>query len=247
MRGLGFLFALAFSSVSIGSPFLQGTVRDETGLPIEGATVRIWDCIGTCFGGDTRITDSSGHYVFEKPTFNNFPSLTVSMPGRYHVSTDYSGPALHAEDTDVPRLAEFVLGTPAAVSVRLDGDAPDGWTQSLKLRASRNVKLHRYDLTGEHSSRWSTWSFDLVPRNEPCHLVIVRKPTVEPTDDKKEMRQVTETSIELQEILEPFDTFKARKIAENPRRPSTTSTQRSEKEPESVPQGMIRITQEVQE
>jgi hypothetical protein len=123
------------------------------------------------------------------------------MPGRYHVSTDYSCPELHAEDTDKPRRAEFVLGTPAAVSLRLDGEAPNGWTQSVTLRASRNVKLHRYNLTGEYTSGWSTWSFDLVPRNEPYHLVIVRKPKVKPTDDKKEMRErERESSRQLVEI-----------------------------------------------
>lgn len=67
--------------------------------------------------------------------------------------------------------------------------------------------------------------------------------------DKKEMRQVSETSVELEEILESFDTFKARKIAENPRRPSTTSTQQSHHEPEreNVQQSMIKIAKEVQE
>lgn len=188
MRGFALLLLMIVAKASCSAPFLEGSVSDEMGRPIAGATVRIWDCLGTCFGGDTRITDKDGRYRFDQPGFRNMPSLSVSMPGRYHVSTDYRGPALSKTDSAESRTADFVLGTPASVEVRVKGDPPAGWTQAILLRASRDAKLHRYDLTGEHVSGWNYWRIDLVPRSESYHVVVVRQPAIEFTSDKKELR-----------------------------------------------------------
>ena len=183
------LAQLAAASVSGAAPFLEGTVVDEQGRPIAGASVKIWDCIGTCLGGKTVLTDAQGRYVFEEKSFRNFPSLAVSMPGRYEVSRKQSGPALDKEDTEVPRRADFVLGTPAAATVRLEGDAPEGWTQTVKIRAGRDAQVHRYDVSADYVSGWDHWNFSLLPKRESLHLVVVREPIVEETDDPKESRE----------------------------------------------------------
>lgn len=183
------VWACLFASVAQASPFLEGRVTDEQGRPIAGACVKIWDCIGTCLGGKAVLTDENGHYVFEKKSFRNFPSLAISMPGRYEVSRDQSGPALHEPDGDTPRRVDFILGTPAAATVRLEGDAPEGWSQSLLMRPGQDKKVHRYDERGEHVSGWDYWNFELLPRQETLHLVVVRKPDVVPSDDEKEMRE----------------------------------------------------------
>ena len=187
-------------------PFLQGRVTDEKGRPVEGATVYIADCIGTCFGGAGRLTDADGKYVFEQKTFRNSPALSVSMPGRYHVSTDFSGPKLHEADSDVPRQANFVLGTPASLIVRVKGTVPKGWEQVVKLRAGRDAQLHRYDITGTHSPGWNSWSFPLVPRSESYHIVVVHRPRYELTDDPKEnrKRRLASRDEEIQSISPPI-------------------------------------------
>ncbi|TWU38387.1 carboxypeptidase-like regulatory domain-containing protein [Novipirellula artificiosorum] len=190
MRMLVMIFVVAFGArVSGDSPFLEGRVTDQFGRPIESATVTIMDCLGTCWGGASRVTAIDGTYVFDHRTFRNMPLLTVSMPGRYHVSTDYRGPGLSDQESDQPRQADFVLGTPAAVTVHVDETAPSGWTQTVLLRPGRDVALHRYDITGRHNQGWATWSFDLVPRFETYHVVVVHQPTVEPIEDPKELRK----------------------------------------------------------
>lgn len=189
-------------------PYLQGQVTDEQGRPVEGASVKIWDCIGTCLGGEVRITDKDGQYTFENKTWRNFPHLAVSMPGRYHASTNQSGPKLSEPDTDEPRRADFVLGTPAAATLDLEGDPPKGWTQKVLLRAGRDVKLHRYDLDGRHVYGWDHWQFDLVPRGELYHVVVVRAPEIEPTDDRKERKKRERASREQRvEIVSAAITF----------------------------------------
>ncbi|TWT82401.1 hypothetical protein CA13_38640 [Planctomycetes bacterium CA13] len=193
-----------FNASGADSPFLEGHVTDQLGRPIEGATVTIMDCIGTCFGGDARVTDRSGHYVFNDKTFRNWPFLSVSMPGRYHVATDYSGPKLSEDDSDKPRRAEFVLGNPAALSVRVTGKIPEAWTQSIFLRAGRDVTLHRYDLSGDCSDDASRCQFDIVPRFETVHVVIVHRPVVTPSDDPQELRERKRDSQRKQvEVISP--------------------------------------------
>jgi hypothetical protein len=138
---------LLFSSTSIVSaaPFLEGSVTDEQGRPIAGASVKIWDCLGTCLGGTTVLTDAEGHYIFEKKPFQNSPLLSINLPGRYEVSRVQAGPELQDADSSVPRHVNFVLGIPATAIVRLEGEIPDGWTQTLLIRVGREVKLRRYD------------------------------------------------------------------------------------------------------
>ena len=181
---IGFL-----ASTGHGENFLEGRVTDEKNRPIEGATVHIADCIGTCLGGAARITDADGRYVFEHKTFRNVPSLSVSMPGRYHKSTDWKGPKLQEAVTDVPRHADFVLDTPAAATITVKGKVPDGWTQQVLLRAGRDAKLHRYDQTGNYVQGWDRWSFDIIPRSESYHVVVVQHPAVEPSEDRKVQRE----------------------------------------------------------
>lgn len=183
------LVAISWSSILVAAPFLEGTVTDEQGRPIAGVSVKIWDCIGTCRGGRTVLTDADGHYVFEEKPFRNYPSLVVSMPGRYEISRQHTGPELHEPDTDTPRRADFVLGTPAAATLHLEADVPEGWTQSVVFRSGRDAKVHRYDVEGIHDARWSDWDFQLLPRSESLHLVVVRQPVVVPSDDPKETKE----------------------------------------------------------
>lgn len=185
-------------------PFLTGRVVDDEGRPVAGATVKIWDCIGTCLGGATRMTDQQGRYTFENREFLNWPSLAVSMPGRYHAATEYLGPQLH-EESDEPRIANFVLGTPAAVSLAIEATVPEGWSQTVALRAGRGVQLHRYDITGRHSpTGWNQWHFEIVPRHEPIHVVVTRKPVVEPAADKETQRERERSAREQEvEIISP--------------------------------------------
>lgn len=177
------------SPTAYGEHFLEGRVTDEKGRPVEGATVHIADCIGTCFGGVARITDGDGEYVFETKPYRNFPHLTVSMPGRYHKSTHQSGPKLHEVSLDVPRRADFVLGTPAAATIRIEGDVAEGWKRTVLLRASGGSSLHRYDLTGHFTRGWGSWQFEQIPRSEPHHVVVIDQPDFEASDDRKVMRE----------------------------------------------------------
>lgn len=178
--------ALFASQVNQAAPFLEGQVTDEFGRPIAGVSVKIWDCIGTCLGGKTVLTDEKGLYVFERKPFRNWPSLAVSMPGRYEVSRKQMGPELHEEDAETARHVDFVLGTPAAATVRLEGKAPEGWTQSMQIRAGRDVTLHRYDFKSNYDAGWNEWNFELLPRKESLHLVLTRTPVVEESEDPKE-------------------------------------------------------------
>lgn len=192
MRGIVFtccLLAAWSSSALNAAPFLEGTVSDEYGRPIEGAAVRISDCIGTCWGGKTVLSDKDGKYIFPIKSFRNFPHLGVSMPGRYEVSRHESGPKLYEPDSDTPRKADFVLGTPAAALVYLKGDAPQGWTQTLEIRPGKDAKVHRYAESANHVSGWDYWEFESLPRGESLHLVVVREPIPEPSDDPKEDRK----------------------------------------------------------
>ena len=181
--------AICCESVAVAAPFLEGHVRDEQGRPVKGATVRIWDCIGTCFGGKTVLSDADGHYVFENRPFRNHPLLTVSMPGRYELSRRQTGPRIESSQADVARRVDFVLGTPAAVTLRLNGDVPEGWTQDVLIRAGNDVTLHRYDVDATFSRGYGHWNFDLLPRNESLHFVVVRRPVVVESDDPKGMRE----------------------------------------------------------
>ena len=190
------------------APFLEGRVTDEQGRPIQGATVQIWDCVGTCFPGPSTFSDAEGRYVFEKKNFRNFPSLKASMPGRYLVSTEQTGPELHEPDTDVPRVANFVLGTPAAAIVHVTGDAPEGWKQWIVVRAGRDVKLHRYDLDGKFISGWNHWYFEAIPRAEPVHVVLIREPLPTFTGDSKKDRELQREARRRQvEIVSPAFQF----------------------------------------
>lgn len=177
------------AQAALAATFLEGTVTDEQGRPVAGASVTILDCIGTCLGGKTVLSDEDGHYVFEQKSFRNSPSLRVFMPGRYEVSRQQSGPALYEPETDVQRRADFVIGTPAAAGIRLEGDPPDGWTQSLSIRAGRDVVLHRYDVTADKSSGWEPWNIDVLPRNEGLHLVVSREPEIEEGLSEEEAKQ----------------------------------------------------------
>lgn len=185
------LLGVAFfcQSATAAAPFLEGHVRDEVGRPIKGATIRILDCIGTCLGGKTVLSDADGHYVFENRPFRNHPLLTVSMPGRYEVSRRQTGPAIESAEADVARRVDFVLGTPAALTLRLSGDVPDDWTQDVLIRSGKDVALHRYDVDANYSRGYDFWNFDLLPRNESIHFVVVRRPVVIESDDRKEMRE----------------------------------------------------------
>ena len=190
-----------------GGPFLEGKVVDEEGRPVAGASVKIWDCLGTCLGGKTVLTDLEGRYVFEKKPFRNYPSLVVSMPGRYEVSRTERGPALSKPDPgeglendfppvlgdgeilEVPpteaRQVDFVLGTPAAALVYLGGKVPEGWEQEVKIRSGKDAKVHRYDVSGGHVSGWDYWNFETLPRKESLHVVVTRRPIVEKSNDRK--------------------------------------------------------------
>lgn len=195
---------LSSAAMVNAAPFLEGSVTDEQGRPIEGVSVKIWDCVGTCYGGKTVLTDAEGRYVFPEKPFRNSPLLVASMPGRYVVSRRQTGPALHEPDTDVPRRADFVLGTPAAATVRLEGEVPEGWTQTLTIRAGRDVELHRHDFTTRHVSGWNYYNFQLLPRNESLHLVVVREPVVEEGDDPQETEEGRrENSRKQVEIVSP--------------------------------------------
>ncbi len=194
------LLMIAHSAVASAAPFLEGTVRDEQGRPIAGATVKIWDCIGTCLGGKAVLSDDNGHYIFEEKPYRNSPLLAVSLPGRYEVSREQSGPQLHEEDTDTPRRVDFVLGTPAEATIYVKGEVPSGWSQSVAVRAGRNVKLHRYDVDGKHVSGWDYWNFDSLPRNEELHLVVAREPipdAVDPEEAKKQKQESWRRGIEI--------------------------------------------------
>ena len=182
---------LLLSSASIvhADPFLKGKVSDEQGRPIVGASVKIWDCVGTCLGGKTVLTDAEGHYVFEKKPFQNYPSLSIFLPGRYEVSRRQTGPELHEPDSSTPRRVDFVLGTPAAATVRLQGEVPDGWTQRLVIRSGRDVELHRYDFQSKIVVGRDDWNFEMLPRNENLHLVVAREPIVEESDDPKDTKE----------------------------------------------------------
>lgn len=208
MRRVVFLTALilVLANTSLkAAPFLQGTVTDDNGRPVEGATVTILDCVGTCFGGATRLTDRNGHYLFEDKTFRNWPMLTIAMPGRYEVSRTSTGPELGASDENpkeeetgkgaadkaAARRVDFVLGTPAAIWLRCKEQAPKGWTQRIHLAPGRETKVRRYDIQAQSHSRGLDdhhW-FTEVPRNEELHVVVVREPIVEPSDDPKVLRE----------------------------------------------------------
>lgn len=170
------LWAGCFTQASFAAdPFLQGMVTDEEGRPIAGASVTVHDCIGTCLGGKTVLTGADGRYIFETKPFRNSPLLDVSMPGRYKVSQSQTGPALFEDATDTPRQADFVLGTPAAATVRITATVPEGWKQRIEVRPGRSAKVHRYPERGTEVSGWKYWDFPLLPRNEDSHLVIVRE------------------------------------------------------------------------
>lgn len=113
---------------------------------------------------------------------------------------------LRSTQTDVPRQANFVLGTPASLIVRVKGTVPKGWEQVVKLRAGRDAKLHRYDITGTHSPGWNSWLFPLVPRSESYHIVVVHRPRYEVTDDPKEnrKRRLASRDEEIQSISPPI-------------------------------------------
>jgi len=183
------LLPFAIALIVNASPFLEGTVIDEQARPIAGASVKIWDCVGTCLGEKTVLTDAEGHYIFKKKPFQNHPHLSIYLPGRYEVSRRQTGPKLHKPDSDTPRRVDFVLGTPAALTVRLDGDVPEGWTQNFLIRSGRDVELHRYDFKSTFDSGWKYWNFEPLRRRESFHLVAVREPIVVDTDDQKVMRE----------------------------------------------------------
>jgi hypothetical protein len=178
------LLLFSFSSVD-AAPFLEGTVTDEEGRPVAGVSVKIWDCIGTCLGGKAVLTDSAGHYVFETKPFRNFPSWAIDLPGRYEVSRTQTGPELNEPDSETPRRIDSVLGTPADATIALKGDVPEGWKQSLSLRSGRGVSLQRYDFQGTDTYQGRDWQVEMLPRNEPLHIVVVREPVVEESDDRK--------------------------------------------------------------
>lgn len=181
---------VAFCSASHlnAAPFLEGTVTDEQGRPVVGASVEILDCVGTCFGGTTVLTDADGRYLFPEKPFRNYPLLRASMPGRYEVSRRQLGPALHEPDTETPRKVDFVLGTPAAAHVWLEGHAPEGWTQTVEIRSAREAEPRRYPFTPRSERHKNDWGFDLLPRNEPLHLVITRMPVTIESEDPSETR-----------------------------------------------------------
>lgn len=183
------MFSLLIGSTLEGAPFLEGRVVDEEGRPIAGASVRIADCLGTCVGGKTVLTDKDGRYVFKEKTFRNFPALSVSLPGRYEVSREVTGPKLHDPDTEVARKTDFVLGTPAEALVCVKGNVPEGWTQEVVLRSGKDAKMHRYDEVGRRVSGGDSWNFETLPRGESLHLVVIREPIVEKSDDPKVMQE----------------------------------------------------------
>ena len=183
------LFICTSLLCSAADPFLQGTVLDEQGRPIPGATVKIWDCIGACFNGKTVLSDAGGQYVFENKPFRNMPSLSVSMPGRYEVSRKQSGPSLTEDDGEEPRRVEFVLGTPAAANVRFDGETPTGWQRSVLIRSGRDAVVHRYDTDAEYVQGWDYWSFSQLPRNEDLHIVIVLEAPAAPAEEGGEAQE----------------------------------------------------------
>jgi hypothetical protein len=200
----GWLLVVALSSRLQAAPFLEGRVTDEFARPIAGASVAIADCIGTCFAGKTVLTDEAGHYVFEEKPFRNYPALSASMPGRYEVAREETGPNLFDEDSDSPRRVDFVLGTPAEAEVRLKGDVPQGWTQNVVFRPGRDVKLHHYDFATRHVSGWDYRDCGGLPRNELLHLVIIRQPAVEPSEDSQETKERQAHSREKRiEIISP--------------------------------------------
>jgi len=186
-------------------PFLQGTVTDDEGRPIAGASVTVHDCIGTCLGGKTVLTGADGRYVFETKPFRNWPLLDVSMPGRYKVSQTQTGPALTEEATDMPRQADFVLGTPAAATVRITATVPEGWKQRIEVRPGRSANVHRYPERGTEVSGWEYWDFPLLPRNEDSHLVIVRE-EIPPTslDEVPAGKKRRERPKQIEVISPPF-------------------------------------------
>lgn len=186
---VGWLVAAAWAATGNAAPFLEGTVTDEQGRPVQGVTVKIWDCIGTCLGGKVVLTDKDGHYVFEEKPFRNYPSLAISMPGRYEVSRNESGPGLSEPDTETPRRVDSVLGSPAAAIVSLKGDPPDGWTQTVSIRPGKESPVRRYEMKPRFVEGYDYWYFELLPRNEDLHLVVTRVPVVEPSDDREEMRE----------------------------------------------------------
>ena len=192
MKGIVFacwLTVALYSTTLDAAPFLEGTVTDEHGRPIEGATVCIADCIGTCLGVKTVLSNKGGKYVFPTKSFRKFPRLSVSMPGRYEASRQAAGPKLHEPDSNTPRITDFVLGFPAAALIYLKGDAPSGWTQTLEIRPGKDAKVHRYAERANYvSGYYDYWSFDSLPRGESMHLVIAREPIPEPSDDPKEAK-----------------------------------------------------------
>ncbi|HVJ84340.1 MAG TPA: hypothetical protein VM452_01785 [Caulifigura sp.] len=176
---------VSVAATASAAPFLEGTVLDEEGRPIPGAAVKVWSCLGTCLGGKTILTNADGGYRFETRPFANASLVTVDLPGRYEVSRRVTGPALEQPETDVPRRTDFVLGVPAAATVFLKGDPPRGWTQTFQLRAGRDARVHRYDIHGSGGDRTYA-SFNVLPRNESLHLVVIRQPILPSTGDVQE-------------------------------------------------------------
>lgn len=198
---LGWLLVVVWGTAVDAAPFLEGTVVDEQGRPIAGASVTIFDCIGTCFGGKTVLTSSEGRYVFEQKPFRNFPFLSILLPGRYEVSRQQTGPKLSEPDTETPRRADFVLGTPAAAYVRLVGTAPPGWKQTLAIRPGRDAKVDRYEVAGHQLWEGAEWTFETLPRNENLHFVVTREPIVEktadPAADERRKKEIWREQIEI--------------------------------------------------
>lgn len=195
-----FMSVVLFVSPAIAdSPFLRGRVTDERGRGIEGATVTIHDCVVSCIGNTSRLTDNDGLYVFQAKPGRNEPMLGVSMPGRYVVSITSSGEPLKTLMLNEPRVADIILGTPAEAGISIHGEVPEGWDQRVVLRPKEGGTLLRYEHK-PHKGFWSQWVFTMIPRNEPYRVVLIRTPKAPAAESLEE--QVRNEPIREQKRIE---------------------------------------------
>ena len=98
---LSFLLAFALPGYAQNTQTVTGTVVDETGEPVIGATVMV---VGTTTG---TVTDIDGKFNLEVPqadtTKLNFPSISVAVPMVVHlIITVTPGSGIPSSSVTVP-------------------------------------------------------------------------------------------------------------------------------------------------